>query len=145
MEAWNQHSFQFCVHALYAISGKQCKLLVTIPHFKHYYTIFFSNGFNHAGYHNICFVIFELLKEAVATHISWTVILSIYPLIFSILLEKILHSPNLQDLFGIEFHHFLYQKYYQSPKNQNGIELSSCRICFSWLKLHQIMSKVNQC
>ena len=53
---------QFCVHALYAIIGKLCKVLVTIPHFKHYQTIFFSNGFNHVAYHDICFVIFEPLK-----------------------------------------------------------------------------------
>ena len=67
-------SFQFCVHAFYAISGKLCKLLVAIPHFKHFQTIFFLNGFNHAAY-NICFLIFEPLKEAVARHIWWALFL----------------------------------------------------------------------
>ena len=67
--------FQFCVYALYAISGKLCKLLVAIPHFKHFQTIFFLNGFNHAAYHNICFLIFEPLKEAVTRHIWWALFL----------------------------------------------------------------------
>lgn len=131
-------SFQFCIYDLYSISSKLLKVLVTIFHFKQFQTIFFLKSFNRATYHNIWFVIFEPPEKAVARHSCWTVfVFQGIPFIlkFSILPEKILLSSKLQDLHRMEFYHFLYQKYNQSPKNPNRIELASCRISFKLLKL----------